>query len=191
MSLSNILTPNGYNLYCNSINGSIPNKSNCRVSVDPSSNFDPNIGGLIIPANSGESNSMPITFGPAAPYNHDPKRLFTIHDNYISIKKGRYFISFQLSVMSYDPGAIQGEGKIVQFLRKDDTIFMSAPICSCGMYNGYPLVVGPFNGFFWALSSQFTFEIQNDTDFALKYTFNNTTPVTIAMTSGFSLISLD
>lgn len=198
MSVSNILTPNNYNLYCHSIDvdGSIyPGlKGSTRVSVDPSSNPDPNIGGLVIPAGSGQI-SMPITIsgieiGTASPYLYDPKSVFTIQNDTIKIKPGRYSVSFLINILSYDPMAIQAEGKIVQFLDSDIDIFMGAPICGCSMYNGYPLT-SPLVAYNWCISSSACFSIDTEKEFALKIIFNNTTDVTIVLTSGFSVISLD
>jgi hypothetical protein len=198
MSISNLLIPNNYSLYCNSINvnGSIyPGlKGSTRVSVNPASNPDPIIGGLVIPAGSGQI-SMPITvtgieIGLASPYLYDPKSIFTIQNDTIKIKPGRYSMSFLINVLSYDPMAVQAEGKIVQFLKSDIDIFMGAPICACAMFNGYPLT-SPLVAYDWCISSSACFSIDTETEFALKFEFNNTTDVTIVLTSGFSIFALD
>lgn len=198
MSLKNILENNNYDLYCKSINidGLVyPGiKGSTRVSVNPASNPDPLINGLIIPAGSGEL-SMPITTSPidigsASPYIYDPQNLFTFSNTTITIKPGRYFFSFLVNIISYDPMAVQAEGKIIQFLRSNESIFMAPPVAACSMYNGYPLT-SPLTAYNWCISASSCFFVEEETEFALKFEFNNTTDVTIALTSGFSIIALD
>lgn len=106
MSLSNLLQQNSYNLYCNSLI-SIEGIGNARASVNPVSNPDPFTNGLIIPAGTGETK-LPITFGPielgpGSPYNYNPNNSWTLNNDSITVKPGKYFISFSLNILSYDP----------------------------------------------------------------------------------------
>lgn len=201
MSISNLFGPNDSTIYCknliaNNIDG-FPYagiKGSTRVSINPASNPDPLIGGLLIPAGSG-TLTIPITItdieiGEASPYIYDPKSLFTIMTDTIKIKPGRYSVSFLVNILSYDPMAVQNEGKIVQFMQKDVEPFMGPPVCACSSYNGFPLTT-PLVGYNWCIGSSACFSIDVETEFALKIIPNNTTDVTIVLTSGFSIIALD
>jgi hypothetical protein len=195
MSISNLFKGNDYNLFCNNLNGyPYTVKSSTRISVNPASNPDPLINGLIVTAGSGEI-SMPITvtgieLGSASPYLFDPNDLFTVQNDTVLIKPGRYSVSFLLNILSYDPMAVQAQPKICQFIDSSYPIFGGAPVCACGSYTGIPLT-SPLVAYNWCISSSACFSIDTETEFALKFDFYNTTDVVIALTSGFSIMALD
>lgn len=110
MSINNLFYPNGYDLYCNSIfpNNLISNKSIYRFNLDPSSNPDPLIGGLIVNSLSTHlyDFKIPLTLQNqsldfANPIHYDPLNHFSLSNNVITCHKdGYYNISFQFSALS-------------------------------------------------------------------------------------------
>jgi hypothetical protein len=169
-------------------------KASLRAGVDPISDPDPIIGGLIVPAGSGEI-SIPITIadqsiGIANPYIFDPLGLFTVNTASITVQPGRYQIQAGINIISFAPGAIAAEGKIIQIMRDVDMIYNAPPICTASIMSAMG-VTSPLTAFVWTLNTSANFSISAPETLAIKFLPNNTTDIVIALTSNMTLIQLD
>lgn len=155
MSIQNLFSSNDYTLHCNNMicNSITNNKAIYRYNLDPSSNPDPSIGGLIVTAaeTSGFDFKVPLTLadqslGIANPFSYDPQNHFTMSNNVITCHKtGNYTISYQMGVLSnlVTPNNVC----IFQILLNGQNIFAAPPGVFGG--GGFATLSGPpFTGLF-------------------------------------------
>jgi hypothetical protein len=171
-------------------------KASLRANVDPTSNPDPIINGLLVPAGASEF-SVPITVSPqglgiAESFIYDPLGCFAVDVDTITVQPGRYFAEASLNIISFNPLTNPTEGKIMQFLRTGDVIFGSAPICSDAKMSAYQLTnpPNPLDAFVWTLTASSNFILSTAESLSLRFIPNNTTDVVVSLTSNISLTQL-
>lgn len=155
------LTTSGSNIY----------SSSCRLDVDPTSNPDPMVGGLIVPIGSNNF-VLPITSnfeaGLCKAYLDDPNNDYTIFTDYVRINNnGNYRISFNLYIL----GTLSSS-KFAEILERGQLIFTSPPATAC---NGIEtdISLGPFSKV-WCLSGTANIIVDNaPIDINLIADFNN------------------
>ena len=121
-------------------------RASCRLQVNPESNPDPTIGGLMVPTKTQIAlpltSNIPDGLGIARPYNNDPSNCWTLHPDYITInKKGKYLFSFVMSAFLQNGPQCT---VICQVLHKNDTIFQAAPLIAGGMNTFPPSNISPY-----------------------------------------------
>lgn len=164
-------------------------RAQCRAGVDPSSNPDPLIGGLLIPAGTTEFN-MPITvlpqgIGLADPFVTDPAGFFQFDPDGINIIYANdYQASFSIYILGF--GASQDQLQVGQILQDGQTIFNAPPVCSASDYNG-SLISVPLNGVIWLLTGTANFKVMSPSKIVMRLLMNGTTDLVVALTSNISI----
>lgn len=176
------------------INGLPYDLGNFRAGIDPSSNPDPFIGGLLVPAGTGQF-SMPITvadqsLGEANPYIYDPLSKFSFTSTAFKLKPGRYNISFNANIIAFNPlPPDPPECKIAQIIKSNLNIFEGPPECTDSKFTPCVLTT-PFAGIIWSLNSSANVKVIAETEFDLKMLLNNTMDVIIPLTTNISVTEL-
>lgn len=157
-----------------------------RAGVDPSSNPDPIIGGLLFPPGSTEIN-MPITLadqsiGLANPYIVDPFGVFSFGADTITINVvGNYAASVNLNFIAF--GGAQNELKVAQLMDNSFSLFNGPPICTDSEYNGAAITT-PLVGVVWTLTDAASFNVTSvPVTIAVKLRVDSSTDVSLALTS--------
>lgn len=165
-----------------------------RANVDPQSNPDPTLNGLIVPPNAGQFN-MPITVSPqglqlADGFINDPSGFYTISTDTFSInRKGDFRASFSVFVIGI--GATQNHSMVAQLMDNSFNIYSNPPIIAAGSYAG-ELITSPITGVAWYLTGSAVFTVDTTpVTIALKCIFDNDTDVVIALTSNISIELID
>ena len=171
-------------------------KASLRAGVDPTSNPDPFIGGLLVPAGASEF-SIPITvadqsLGIANPYINDPLGYFTVGTDSIIVQPGEYSASISINIISIDPLTIATEGKIMQLMKSTDVIFSAPPICGDNKMTAYHITnpPNPIDAYIWTLNCASNFKLTTPESLSIRFIPNNTTDIIISLTSNISLTQL-
>lgn len=160
-----------------------------RAGVDPSSNPDPIIGGLLVPAGSTEFN-MPITILPqsiglADPFVTDPAGFFQFDPDGVNLMYANdYQASFNIYIIGF--GASPDQLQVGQILQDGQTIFNAPPICSASDYGG-SVVNAPLNGVIWLLTGTANFRVTSQSKIVMRLLMNSTTDLVVALTSNISI----
>lgn len=171
-------------------------KASLRAGIDPTSNPDPFIGGLLVPAGTPEF-SLPITVGDqslgiANPYNTDPLGYFSVGTDSVTVQPGDYSVSISINIISIDPLTIATEGKIMQLMKSTDVIFGAPPICGDNKMTAYHITnpPNPLDAYIWTLNCSSNFSLDTAESLSIRFIPNSTTDIVIALTSNISLTQL-
>lgn len=182
-------SPNGWTIEYNT-----SPKASARANVDPTSNPDPMINGLLIPANSSEL-SIPFTvadqdLGIANTYSFDQLGRFNVSGTDITVQPGRYRVSTSINIIDLGAAGASNEGKIIQLLLSSQSIYTGPPILTDSLMSGIT-ITSPLNAYVWTLNSSGTFSVLSPVTLSLRFIPNNTVDIVIAPTSNISLEQLD
>jgi len=140
MSVNNLFSPNDFRIYANEINVNTLNdgKARYRLNLDPTSNPDPFIGGLIITAAETAAFDfiVPLTLanqslGIGNPFSYDPNNHLSFASNIITCNRtGYYNISLQMAALSNL--ITPNNGIIFQVLLNGINIFSGPPAITAG-----------------------------------------------------------
>jgi hypothetical protein len=185
--IANLSSPTGWTV---TYNTSDFVRAQLRAGVDPTSNPDPLIGGLLIPAGSVEFN-MPLTILPqslglADPFISDNSGFFSVDSDGINLMyENDYQASFNVYIIGF--GASQNQLQIGQILQDGQTIFNAPPICAASDYAG-AIVSMPAAGVIWLLTGTANFKATTaPVKLVLRLMMNSATDLIISLTSNFSI----
>lgn len=173
-------------------------RASCRLQVNPQSNPDPSIGGLIVPTKTITYLPLVTTYeglSISKPYNNDAGGCWTIYDDYIKInKKGQYMFTLNGPYFIHN-----GPQCLVNFqvIARDknmftdaDPIIAGASLSTTTTYLPFPIGYAGFGT--CSCSSMATLEANTE----LKLGFVAFPPpdspddtVTISLTSGISIMA--
>lgn len=181
-------SPNGWSVEYNT-----SPKASIRAGIDPTSNPDPFIGGLLVPANSSEF-SIPFTLAPqslgiADNYSFDQLGKFSVSGTDITVQPGNYRVSVSINIIDFGALGASNEGKILQLMRSIDTIYTAPPICTDSLMSGVT-ITSPLNAFVWTLNTTANFTLSSPETLSVRFIPNNTVDVIIALTSNISFEQL-
>jgi hypothetical protein len=164
-------------------------RAQLRAGVDPTSNPDPLIGGLLIPAGTTEFN-MPITISPqsiglADPFITDNSGFFQVDPDGVNIMFANdYQVSFNIYIIGF--GAAQNQLQAGQILVDGQSIFSAPPVCSASDYSG-SVITTPLVGVIWLLTGTANFQTTTPVKIVMRLLMNGATDLVVALTSNLSL----